>query len=72
MGILGIVLGTSRDTTTRLVRPAAVVFTIASAALTALYYVYQVTPAFVSMLVVTILFATALAETRHGDSRVWR
>jgi hypothetical protein len=72
MGLLGIVLGTSRDTTPRLLRPAAVILTIASAALTGLYFVYQVTPALVSMAVVTVLFIAAIAETQRMDSRVWR
>ena len=72
MGLLGVVLGTSRDATARLLRPAAVLFTLGSAALAGLFFVYQVTPAFVSMAVVTVLFIAAIAETQRMDSRVWR
>jgi hypothetical protein len=72
MGVLGILLGTSRDTTPRLLRPASVLLTLASAALTGLYFVYQVTPALVSMAVVTVLFIAAIAEAQRSDSRVWR
>jgi hypothetical protein len=72
MGVLGIVLATSRDTTSRLLRPAAIVLTLASAGLTALFFKYQITPAFVSMVVVTILFVVAIAESGRRDSRVWR
>jgi hypothetical protein len=72
MGLLGVAIGTANDATSRLVRPAAVILAIASAALTALYYVYQVTPALVSMAVVTLLFVAAIAESGRADPRVWR
>jgi hypothetical protein len=72
MGVLGILLGTSRDASPRLLRPAAVVLTLASAALTALFFRYQITPAFASMAVVTILFVFAIVESGRGDTRVWR
>jgi hypothetical protein len=72
MGVLGILLGTSRDATHLLLRPAAVVLTLASAALTALFFRYQITPALVSMAVVTILFGFAIVESGRGETRVWR
>jgi hypothetical protein len=71
LGLLGIVVGTSRDTS-RLLRPAAIILTLASAALTALYLSYQITPAFVSMAVVTMLFAVAIVESGRRETRVWR
>jgi hypothetical protein len=71
MGLLGIVLGTSRDTTSRVLRPAAIVLSLASAGLTVMYLRYQITPALVSMAVVTVLFVVAIAESGR-DSRVWR
>ncbi len=71
MGLLGIVLGTSRDTTSRVLRPAAIVLSLASAGLTVMYLRYQITPALVSMAVVTLLFVVAIAESGR-DSRVWR
>jgi hypothetical protein len=72
IGVLGVIVGTSRETTPRLVRPAAVVLTLASAALTLLFFRYQVTPAFVSMVVVTLLFLVAIVESGRRDARVWR
>ena len=71
MGLLGVVLGTSRDTTSRVLRPAAIVLSLASAGLTVMYFRYQITPALVSMAVVTVLFVVAVVESGR-DSRVWR
>jgi hypothetical protein len=64
MGALGIVVGASRDATPRLLSRVAIAQTIASAALTALYLAYQITPALISMAVVTLLFAIAVRTTR--------
>ena len=72
MGLLGILVGTSRDTTARLLRPAAIILTLASAGLTALFFRYQITPALVSMAVVTVLFVVAIVESGRRDTRVWR
>ena len=55
-----------------LLRPAAVVLTVASLALTALFAVYQVTPALVSMAVVSVLYLVAVVEARRSDAGVWR
>jgi hypothetical protein len=71
MGLLGIVLGTSRDTTSRVLRPASIVLSLASASLTVMFFRYQITPALVSMAVVTVLFVVAIVESGR-DSRVWR
>jgi hypothetical protein len=67
MGALGVVVGASIDATPRLISRTAVVQAIASAVLTALYLFYQITPAFISMAVVTLLFAAAVViGKRHG------
>jgi hypothetical protein len=71
IGVLGVLIGTSRDTA-RLLRPAAIVLTLASAALTALFLKYQITPALVSMAVITVLFGVAIAEAGRRETRVWR
>jgi hypothetical protein len=72
LGVLGVMIGQSRDTSSRLLRPAALLFMLVSAALTVLYFVYEVTPAFVSMAVVTVLFLAAVVEAQRSDGRVWR
>ncbi len=63
MGILGLVIGAS-DASPRLISRVALVLAVSSAALTALYAVCQVTPALVSMAVVTVLFAIATLGSR--------
>jgi hypothetical protein len=72
LGVLGVLIGQSRDTSQRLLRPAALLYMLASAALTFLFFVYKVTPAFVSMAVVTVLFLAAVFEAQRGDGPVWR
>jgi len=64
MGLLGIAVGASREATSSVLSRVAVVQLVASAALTALYWWYQITPAFISMVVVTVLFAIAVRTTR--------
>jgi hypothetical protein len=63
MGSLGLVIGGS-DASPRLISRAALVLAVSSAAMTALYAVCQVTPALVSMAVVTVLFAIAAVGSR--------
>jgi len=43
-----------------------------SPCLTVMYFRYQVTPALVSLAVVTVLFVVATMQSGRGDSRVWR
>jgi hypothetical protein len=64
MGALGIVIGASREATPALLSRIALTQAIASAALTVLYVVYQITPALISMAVVTLLFAVAVRSSR--------
>jgi hypothetical protein len=66
MGSLGLVIGSSTDVSPRLISRVALVLAVSSAALTALYLVCQVTPAFVSMAVVTVLFAIAALQSWSG------
>ena len=63
MGSLGLVIGSSTDASPRLISRAALVLAVSSAAMTALYLVCQITPALVSMAVVTVLFAIAARQT---------
>jgi len=65
MGSLGLVIGAS-DASPRLISRAALVLAVSSAALTALFAVCQVTPALVSMAVVTVLFAIAAVGSRSA------
>ena len=67
MGILSLVIGMSREPGRSLPRTIAIIQAVASAALTVLFYVAQVTPAFVSMAVVTLLFGVAIFEA--GSAR---
>jgi hypothetical protein len=62
MGALGIVAGVSGDAGPVLRRRVAISLTIASAALTLLYLWYQITPAFVSLVVMTLLWVVAVFE----------
>ncbi len=65
MGSLGLMIGSSTDVSPRLISRAALVLAVSSAALTALFLACQVTPAFVTMAVVTVLFAIpALQRSR--------
>ncbi len=65
MGALGAVVGASSDATPRLITRTALVQAISSAVLTALYFFYQITPAFISMAVVTVLFAGAVVTSKR-------
>jgi hypothetical protein len=67
MGALGVVVGAAEDATPRLISRTAVVQAIASAVLTVLYFFYQITPAFISMAVVTLLFAAVVVVGRQVD-----
>jgi hypothetical protein len=64
MGALGMVIGASRDATPALLSRIALTQAIASAALTVLYVVYQITPALISMTVVTLLYGVAVRTSR--------
>jgi hypothetical protein len=66
IGIMGVVIGASREAGGSLRRSIAIVMLVASAALTAVFFVYQVTPAFVSMAVVTVLLVAAVIESGRG------
>jgi hypothetical protein len=68
MGAIGLTVAASRDVTPRLLSRLAVVLTIASAVLTALYAVYQITPALISLAVMTILFAIASFRSGSGST----
>jgi hypothetical protein len=63
MGALGVVVGAANDATPRLISRTALVQAISSAVLTALFLFYQITPAFISMAVVTALFAGAVVSS---------
>jgi hypothetical protein len=65
MGALGVVVGASNEATPRLISRTAVIEAISSAVLTALFLFYQITPAFISMAVVTALFAGAAVTSRR-------
>ena len=63
MAGLGLVVSSTPDATPRLLSRVAMIEAVASAALTVLYLAYRVTPALVSMAVVTLLFAAAMRTT---------
>ncbi|HEX2457785.1 MAG TPA: hypothetical protein VHI99_29075 [Vicinamibacterales bacterium] len=67
MGALGLAVAGSRDATTRLLSRLALVFAISSAALTILYWVYQIPPPLISMAIVTVLFAIAFRTTAQAE-----
>jgi hypothetical protein len=67
MGALGLAVAGSRDATTRLLSRLALVFAISSAALTILYWVYQIPPPLISMAIVTVLFAIAFRKTAQAE-----
>jgi drug/metabolite transporter (DMT)-like permease len=70
MGVLGLVVAASHEATPRLLSRMALVLALASAALTALYWVYRVPPPLITMAVVTILFVVSVATTsRSADAR---
>jgi hypothetical protein len=64
MGGLGLVIGSSSDASPRLIARAALVLFVASAALTALFLFCRITPALVSMAVVTVLYGMAAGPRR--------
>jgi hypothetical protein len=64
MGAIGVVVASSQDATPRLLSRVAAALAAISAALTILYAVYQVTPALVSLAVVTVLFVIAAVTGR--------
>lgn len=63
MGALGLAVVASRDATPQLLSRLALVLAIFSAALTVLYWFYQIPPPLISMAVVTVLFAMAFRTT---------
>jgi hypothetical protein len=70
MGVLGLVVAASHEATPRLLSRMALVLALASAALTALYWVYRVPPPLITMAVVTILFVVSVATTsKSADPR---
>jgi hypothetical protein len=64
MGLVGLAIASAPDVTPRLLSRVAVVFAGASLALTGLYVIYQITPALISLLVVTVLFVVAAVSGR--------
>ncbi|HEY7192938.1 MAG TPA: hypothetical protein VH439_04280 [Gemmatimonadales bacterium] len=71
MGVLGLVVAASREATPRLLSRMAVVLALASAALTAVYWVYRVPPPLITMAIVTLLFVVSVATTsKSADARV--
>ena len=62
MGSLGLVIGSSADASARLISRAALVLAVSSAAMTALYLVCQITPALISMAIVTVLYGIAAMQ----------
>jgi len=67
MGALGLAVAGSRDATPQLLSRAALVLAIFSAALTVLYWVYQIPPPLISMAIVTVLFAMAFRTTSQSE-----
>jgi hypothetical protein len=63
MAGLGLMVSSAPEATPRLLSRVAMIEAVASAALTILYLAYQITPALVSMAVVTVLFAAAMRTT---------
>jgi hypothetical protein len=63
IGAFGLVVAADRDATPRLLSRVALVLTIMSAVLTALYFYYRIPPPLISMVVVTLLFAGAVKTT---------
>jgi hypothetical protein len=64
MGLIGLAIVSAPEVTPRLLSRVALVLASASLALTVLYVFYQVTPALISLLVVTVLFAIAAVPRR--------
>jgi hypothetical protein len=69
LGVVGLAIVSAPDVTPRLLSRVALVFASASLALTCLYVVYQVTPALISLLVVTVLFVIAAVPRRAASVR---
>jgi hypothetical protein len=69
LGALGLVLAADPAATPRLLSRVAVVFSVTSAALTALFAFYRIAPPLISMVVVTLLYAGAVKSTRTGQQR---
>ena len=67
MGALGLAVAGSRDATPELLSRTALVLAIFSAALTVLYWVYQIPPPLISMAIVTVLFAMAFRTTSQSE-----
>jgi hypothetical protein len=67
MGALGLAVAGAPDATPRLLSRLALVLAISSAALTILYWVYQIPPPLISMAIVTVLFAIAFRTTSSSD-----
>ena len=67
MGALGLTVAGSRDASPQLLSRLALVLAISSAALTALYWVYQIPPPLTGMTIVTLLFAMAFRTTSRAD-----
>jgi hypothetical protein len=64
LGLAGLAIVSAPDVTPRLLSRVALVFACVSFALTVLYLIYQVTPALVSLIVVTVLFVIAALPRR--------
>lgn len=64
MGILGLVLASTADSTSRVLDRSAAVLAIASGAMTALYWVTKVPPPFLAMAVLTICWGLSMRTTR--------
>jgi hypothetical protein len=69
MGVLGILAGVSGDAGPVLRRRVATVLAVASASLMLLYLWYRITPAFVSLVVTTVLWVAAVFETARAGGR---
>ena len=65
IGAAGLAMASSPDATPRLLSRVAAVLAAVSLAMTVLYVVYQVTPALISLAVVTVLFAVAAVPRRR-------
>jgi hypothetical protein len=65
-GILGLVLAADRDATPRLLSRTAAVFAGTMGLLTVLYLLYRIPPPFITIAIVTALYALAVPATRSG------
>jgi hypothetical protein len=64
LGVVGLAIVSAPDVTPRLLSRVALVYACTSLALTALYMIYEVTPALISLMVVTVLFVIASVPRR--------